>query len=283
MQTTDLTTKEVDLNIVYGSGWKPSKPRDLSLASVKYIFTDMTDIRRNYIRLGFHLDEFDRRAGYSDFGFPTLYDFCEVNLGLDKSAVSRCMNVYREFSAKNDVERIGNYESHGCAMDLSERWKDYSYTQLCEMLPLTEHQRKMITSDMSVKQIREYKKSLRDEESKSKELDKSLEILDEVIQNSKDPVASTQPEDSDSDPVASTQLFDFDEYENKKGIVRYNYVKKCDSIKEGRNRLLYVFDERGKEVIFDDQCDILLNDDGDIVIRLYYPAKPLEWDEDNNE
>ena len=271
MQTTDLTTKEVDLNIVYGSGWKPSKPRDLSLTSVKYIFTDMTDIRRHYIRLGFHLDEFDRQAGYSDFGFPTLYDFCEVNLGLDKSAVSRCMNVYREFNAKNDVERIGNYESHGCAMDLSERWKDYSYTQLCEMLPLTEHQRKLITSDMSVKQIREYKKSLRDEESKSKELDKSLEILDEVIQNSKD-------------PVASTQFFDYVEWMHKTGIVRYNYVKKCDPIEESCHyKSLQVFDSRGKEIIYRVPCDILLEDDGNIVIRLCRTAKSLEWDEDNNE
>lgn len=230
MQTTDLTTKEDDLNIVYGPFYRGEKVHDFFLASVKYLYTDLTDIRKYYIRLGFHLYEFYCRVGYMSFGFSTLYDFCEANLGLDKSAVSRCMKVYLEFNAKNDVEYIGNYESHGSAMELSERWKEYSYTQLCEMLSLTEHERKQITPDMTIKQIREYKKSLRDEKRKSKELDKNLKVLDEVIQKSKEPVASTQPEDLEGDPVASMQLFDFDEYENKKGIVRYNYVKKCDPI-----------------------------------------------------
>ena len=165
-------------------------------------------------------------------------------------------------------------------MDLSDCWKAYSYTQLCEMLPLTEHQREQITPDMTVKQIREYKKSLRDEERNSKELDKSLKILDEVIQKSKDPVASTQPEALDNSPVPSAQIFDFDEYLNKKGIVRYNYVKKCDPVEYSRSGYLTIFDSCGKEIICEEDCDILLHDDNDIVIRLNSPAKPLEWDED---
>lgn len=279
MQTTDLTTKEADLNIVYGPNWKPDKPKELNLASVKYIFTDMTDIRRHYIRLGFHLNEFDNRLGYWDFGFATLYDFCEANLGLDKGAVSRCINVYREFNAKDDCKRIGNYESHGRAMDLSERWKDYSYTQLCEMLPLTEDQRKKLTPDMTVKQIREYKKNLRNEERKSKELDKSLKLLDEVIQKSKDSVASTQPEDLPDDTSASTQFFDYVEWMNKTGIVRYNYVKKCDPICESdKCKSLQIFDSRGKEVILSVPCDILQKNDGNLVIRIYESADPLKFD-----
>ena len=274
MQTTDLTMKEAELNIVCGSGWKPSEPRDFSLASVKYIFTDMTDIRRHYIRLGFHLDEFDRRAGYSDFGFPTLYAFCEANLSLDKGAVSRCINVYREFNAKNDVKRIGNYESHGSAMDLSERWKDYSYTQLCEMLSLSEDDRKKVTPDMTVKQIREYKKSLKSKSAASTQPEDT----------DSDSVASTQPENSGDDPVASTQLFDYVEWMNKMGIVRYNYVKKCDPIDEyGHYKSLQVFDSRGKEIIYNVPCDILLENDGNIVIRLCSPAEPLKLDEENNE
>ena len=283
MQTTDLTTNETELNIIYGPFYKGEKVDDLNLASVKYMYTDLTDIRKYYIRLGFHLNEFYCRVGYMSFGYATLEDFCEANLGLDKSAVSRCINVYRNFNARDDCERIGNYESHGLAMDLSERWKDYSYTQLCEMLPLTEDQRKQIKPDMTVKQIREYKKSLRDEERRSKELDKGLKFLNEVIQKSKDPVASTQPEDLPDDPVASTQLFDFDEYEDKKGVVRYNYVKKCDPIEGGYLKYLYLFDDRGKEIIGEFQCSILFNDDNDIVLRLYDAAKPLELDEEEND
>lgn len=282
MQTTDLTNKEDDLNIVYGpcKDYIKDEISELTLASVKYMFSDLTDIRKFYLRLGFHLVEFYNMCGYMDFGFNTLYDFCEANLGLDKGAVSRCMNVYWEFNAKNDVKRIGNYESHGSAMDLSERWKDYSYTQLCEMLPLTEDQRKKVTPDMTIKQIREYKKSLREKEHKEKEFHKNLDFLSEIIKKSKDPVASTQPEDLEGDPVASTQLFDFDEYESKKGIVRYNYVKKCNSIEGHHFKQLYIFDDRGKEIVFDEQCDILLEDDNEIVLRMHGDFKSLEWDDD---
>ena len=268
MQTTDLTTKEAELNIIYGPFYKGEKVDDLNLASVKYMYTDLTDIRKYYIRLGFHLYEFYCRVGYMSFGYSTLYDFCEANLGLDKSAVSRCMNVYREFNAKNDVERIGNYESHGCSMDLSERWKDYSYTQLCELLSLSEDERKKVTPDMTVKQIREYKKALKGKPAASKQPETS----------DGGSVASTQPEDLPNDTVASTQLFDFNEYGYKKGIVLQNYIKKCDPIKTDHKKLLYVFDSRGKEIISDVDCDILLNTEGDLVVRMYASSEPLEFE-----
>lgn len=273
MQETDLTTKEADLNIVYGPFYKGEKVDDLNLASVKYMYTDLTDIRKYYIRLGFHLNEFLCRVGYMSFGYATLEDFCEANLGLDKSTVSRCINVYREFNAKDDCIRMGNYESHGLAMDLSERWKDYSYTQLCEMLPLTEDQRKKIKPDMTVKQIREYKKSLKGNLAKSMQPGNSDRYS----------VASTQPEDTGGDPVASTQLFDFDEYENKKGIVRYNYVKKCDPLEGGRYKYLTLLDSRGAEIIRGVPCDTLIDTPCCLVIRMcqpYNPADPLEFDED---
>ena len=269
MQTTDLTTKETELNIIYGPFYKGEKVDDLNLASVKYMYTDLTDIRKYYIRLGFHLNEFYCRVGYMSFGYATLEDFCEANLGLDKSAVSRCINVYRNFNARDDCERIGNYESHGLAMDLSERWKDYSYTQLCEMLPLTEDQRKQIKPDMTVKQIREYKKSLKSKPAASTSTGDA----------DSDPVASTQLEDLPDDTAVSTQLFDFDEYENRKGIVRYNYVKKCDPIEGGSYRYLSLLDSRGAEIIRGVPCDILMDDPSCLVIRMcksYNPANPLE-------
>ena len=265
MQTTDLTTKEAELNIVYGPDYMGEDISIRAFVSVKYMYTDLTDIRKYYIRLGFHLYEFKGCEYYKDFGYQTLEDFCDVNLGLDKSAVSRCINVYKEFNASNDVSYTGGGKTVGCAMDLSEKYKDYSYTQLCEMLPLTEYDRKQITPDMTVKQIREYKKSLKDEEHKSKELDKSLKLLDEIIQKSKD-------------PVASTQLFDFDEYRHKSGIVRYNYVKKCDPIGTDHPIFLQLFDGRGKEVMVDAMCDILFDRDDNIVIRLRESAKPLEFE-----
>ena len=269
MQTTDLTTKDSDINVILGDYTFWEDPRQEAFGSLKYLYTDLSDIRKYYIRLGFHLYEFKGCEYYKDFGYQTLEDFCDVNLGLDKGAVSRCINVYKEFNAFNDVSYIGGGKIIGCAMDLSEKYKDYSYTQLCEMLPLTEYDREQITPDMTIKQIREYKKSLKGKSAASMQ----PETLDF------DPVASTQPEDLEGDAVVPKHPFDYVEWMNKTGIVRYNYVKKCDPICESdKCKSLQVFDSRGKEVIFSVPCDILQKNDGNLVIRIYESAEPLKFD-----
>ena len=77
-------------------------------------------------------------------------------------------------------------------MNLSERWKNYSYTQLVEMLPLAPEDRERVLPDMSCKQIREFKKQLKQK---------------------KKSVASTQPETLEEESVAVTQpkKFNYDE------------------------------------------------------------------------
>ncbi|MBD5516085.1 MAG: hypothetical protein HDR06_15950 [Lachnospiraceae bacterium] len=241
MMTTDLTVKESDLRIKYGPYYRGKEVNIQNLATVKYMYTDLTDIRKYYIRLGFHLCEFRVNAGYMDFGYLTLEDFCDVNLGLDKSAVSRCINVYREFNARNDQENIRGLEKHGCAMDLSDKWKDYSYTQLCEMLPLSPEDRKNVLPSMSCKEIREFKKQLKDRKKKS---------LNGAV-------ASTQPEESGSGSVASTQpkIFSYEEYVRKNsGIIEQNYIKSCDSLD---SIVVHVFDSRGRKVLCNYWADLL--------------------------
>ncbi|MDE6852012.1 MAG: hypothetical protein K2J67_05925 [Lachnospiraceae bacterium] len=247
MNTCEIATNERDLKIVYGMFNLAEKPRELALASVKYLYSDLTDIRRYYIRLGFHLEEFSEMHGYEDFGYLTLEDFCQANLGLDKSAVSRCINVYREFNA-GGIRTFGNgIETRGCSMELAEEWQDYSYTQLCEMLPLTPEERRKVTPDMTIKQIREFKKSLKD----GKSMFQTLDDVISVIQQEKSvdgSVASTQQEDSAGGSVALTQpkIFSYDEYLKKSGIVEQNYIKTCESL---GSVSVYVFDNRGRKIL----------------------------------
>lgn len=254
MQTVDITAKDSEIEVIYGKHWSPyDTPRQEAYGHLKYLYSDISDIRKYYIRLGFHLNEFRNLRYYEDFNYLDFHEFCEVNLGMDKGAVSRCINVYKEFSISNDITNTVG----GCGMDLSDRWKDYSYTQLCEMLPLSEKEREEITPEMTVKQIREYKKKLRDSEKSSRDY---LEILDDLIQKGKaDPVASTQPE---------KKLFDFDEYKKKKGIIRRNYVKSCDTIDI---KCIHIFDCEGREILLDCRGEVLEyfnGQDGDIAIRM---------------
>ncbi len=251
MMTTDLATKESEIleRIIYGDpDMLDCEPRPEALGSVKYLCTDLTDIRRYYIRLGFHLEEFGRCGYYRDFGYDNLYDFCENNLGLDKSAVSRCINVYLEFNASAETKYIGNTKSSGCAMELADRWKNYSYTQLCEMLPLSDEDRKKILPDMTVKQIREFKKELKEK--------KSI-----------DPVASTQPE-------KEKKPFDNKRYESTFGIVRQNTVKSCSPVRE--NVVVTVFDKDGKIAYGNIACDLIYAAGGDYYFRLWDSKKEGE-------
>lgn len=238
-----LSINDDKLGIKYGPykyGTIDSKPRELAFASVGYLMNDMINIRENYIRLGFHLNEFKYYGYYKDFGYETFDDFCVANLGLDKSAVSRCISVWFNFAFVDD-----NYSRK---MWLDEKYKDYSYSQLCEMVSMDVIQRKQITPDMTIKQIREIKKN---QSSFSDTLDE-LYKLTNVSQN--------------VSQVATSQLkeFCFDDYLCKQGIVLFNYIK---SISTFRTCNLNIFNQNGKPV-YNGLVDFLYDGVGGVYFRL---------------
>lgn len=156
MSEVTMCTRESDINVKYGL-FDLREEREMARSSLKYIYADMTDIKRSYFKLGFHLHEFRQCKYYEDFGFSSFEEFCETNFELDKGAVSRCINVFLMASAYNDTQYIMGTETHGCAMEISDRFKEYNYSQLCEMLPLSDKQRNKIKPEMTIKQIREIK------------------------------------------------------------------------------------------------------------------------------
>lgn len=241
MKTTYLTTKDSDIEVVYGKHTSKKRPREEAFGSLKYLYTDLTDIRKYYIRLGFHLQEFKNCEYYKDFGYLTLEEFCDVNLSMDKGAVSRCINVYKQFNASSDVTFHGANKTVGCAMDLSERWKDYSYTQLCEMLPLSEEERKKVTPDMTVKDIREFKKTLKTGNAS---------------------VASTQPDKAPEEK----KLFDKKKYDSTQGIVRQNVVRHCDALND--SVVFNVFDKNGRFLGGNVWCDLIYKSGHEYYFRL---------------
>ena len=75
-----------------------------------------------------------------------FFAVCEFDFGLDKSAVSRLINVVDEFCDE---------QGH-----IKEEYKKFKYSVLCEMLPLNQAQREKISCDWTVSQVRDYKKHL---------------------------------------------------------------------------------------------------------------------------
>ena len=161
LANVNMMTSEKDIDVKYGFiDFGPE--REAARTSLKYIHTDMCDIKRSYFKLGFHLNEFKECKYYKDFGYSSFEEFCEHNFDLDKSAISRCINVFLMITNDGNKEYRNGVEIHGCAMDISEKYKKYSYSQLCEMLPLDDKQRSQVKPDMTIKQIRDMKNQISD-------------------------------------------------------------------------------------------------------------------------
>lgn len=151
---------------------------ELAIASFGYIEEDVRNIKKGYISLGFHLNEMWQSCYYEELGYEDFYECVEKNFGLDKSAVSRCISVWKEFAAYDE-------NSYSRKMWVDERYANYSYSQLAEMLPLKQEERRRVTPDMSVREIREFKKNLKNKKAK-KPIENAIE---------QKPVATSQPEE----------------------------------------------------------------------------------------
>ncbi len=151
----DLTT-----GIVFGADYCGDEVNELAVASFNYVKQDIADVKKRYMSLGFHLHEMEMRRYHEELGYDNFYECIEKNFHMDKSAVSRVISVWNEFCSKDDADSR--------KMWIDDRYEKYSYSQLVEMLPLKEQERRRVTSDMTVSQIRNYKKSLKEQTSKKK-------------------------------------------------------------------------------------------------------------------
>ena len=168
----DLTT-----GIVFGEDYYGDEVNELAVASFNYVKQDITDVKKRYMSLGFHLHEMEMRRYHEELGYDNFYECIEKNFHMDKSAVSRVIAVWNEFCSKDD--------SNSKKMWVDDKYEKYSYSQLVEMLPLKEKERFKVNADMTVSQIRSYKRSLKE---KAKEQKSSTDILntsDTLVQTSK--------------------------------------------------------------------------------------------------
>lgn len=149
-----LSTNDKDIVIKHGLV-NLREQREAAVGSVKYVLSDITDIKKNYFRLGFHLWELQQNKYYEDFGHTTMAAFCEANFDMDKSAVSRCINVFLHVCQRQSGSLLGIP-----TMFMQEKYQDYSYSQLCEMVSMSESLEKMVKPEMTVSEIRQIKKDI---------------------------------------------------------------------------------------------------------------------------
>ncbi len=149
----------------YGQAYKEETKAQAQgyIDSIKKIVSD-SDVKK--YTLGLELARFYKSKSYScrcadkeltrEYGHfldrnanaNVFFAVCEKEFGLDKSEVSRLVNVVSEFGKKP------------ASKGLQDKYKPYKWSVLVEMLPMSEADRELITADMTIKQVRDLKKKL---------------------------------------------------------------------------------------------------------------------------
>lgn len=154
-------------NVVYGLiDYGNGEISEGAKGSFEYIRDDIADIKKRYIALGYHLSEFDKNEYFKEYGYSNLDDFVFANFNIDKKALSRILSVYYKFSEPYKIY-------------VSEKYSEYSYSQLCEMVSLKEEELKSVTPKMTIRDIRDYKKSLKNE--KFRDVAKNKKVEEKVL------------------------------------------------------------------------------------------------------
>lgn len=203
--------------------------------SVSCIQKQLSSSCENAVAIGFYLDEIKRydfwkesntykefkskiymtKSGITKYTEYTFYDFCMQELGLSRRSVDRYMNIFKAFSS---VSSSGVRQKF-----VDEKYKDYSCSQLAEMLGLSEKVKEKVKPDMSVKQIRELKNEFKEKEEPEtfENIDKDTVFEDKVFKKKKYHACGLIYDKYVSTPSQYTQQFiQLQEYLNQGYLVR---------------------------------------------------------------
>lgn len=187
---------------------------------------------KSMIEIGQKFKWFKYSKAYEKLGYATMQEFTEEEYGLKSSAVDNYIKVAKTYSE----EKVNN-ETGEKYIEYSEECDNYSFCQLLAMSKLPKAQRVLISSDASVRTI---KNMLKSSEDNSKGTDKTAEndtceaeVKEEdsvtaVDQNSESvvDVVNTQKDDD------KTQTFRIEGTTWEDILSKEAEIKKCLSKKE---------------------------------------------------
>ena len=113
----------------------------------------MQDAARQFVYIGFLLWEVKRYEYFYELNYGSVYEYAEAELGFKRSSTKNFIAICEEFCWKN------NWDKSMPTMHLDNKWNDFRYSQLTEMLSMSAKQREQAKPAMTVKQLRELKKA----------------------------------------------------------------------------------------------------------------------------
>lgn len=117
--------------------------------SIDIIRDELHRTRRSFVKIGWYLKHIKDQEMFKTDGYADIFELALDKFNISQPTATRFMNICKEFSVDHD------------SPELDEKFVDFSVSQLFEMLPMEEDKRERITSDMTVKQIREVKEDTR--------------------------------------------------------------------------------------------------------------------------
>lgn len=131
--------------------------------------TELKKTAEGFVRIGYLLKVARDTSILAESGYDNVIDFARAEYGLDKTQVSRFMNINDKFS------------DGGYAPELKEEYQGFGYAKLSIMLLLPEDVNNLLTPDFSKAEIQQIKDVV-DEEKKTTDIEVMLERKDEVQQ-----------------------------------------------------------------------------------------------------
>ena len=106
---------------------------------------DLSGIVKSFVRVGWQLSRINRSEAYQLDGYKTIAEFAKAEYGMTPSGVSRFMEVYERYSVEGDTPA------------LKEQYREYNFSQLTELLQISEEDQAMFQPEVKRETIREFK------------------------------------------------------------------------------------------------------------------------------
>lgn len=132
--------------------------------------TELKKTAEGFVRIGYLLKVARDTRILAESGYQNVVEFAKAEYGIDKTQVSRFMNINDKFS------------EGGYAPELKEEYQGFGYAKLSIMLSLPDEVNEVLTPDLSKSEIQQLKEDV-DEEKKTTDIEVMLEEKDSVQQS----------------------------------------------------------------------------------------------------
>lgn len=117
----------------------------------------MYESAKQFVYIGFLLREVKEYGYYKEGDYADVYAYAEFELGFKRSSTKNFIAIAENFGT-NEYTYGGKLHREP-TMHLQPKYEKFNYSQLVELLAMSEKQRQAAKPDMTVKQLRELKKA----------------------------------------------------------------------------------------------------------------------------